>query len=108
MDVKFILHLFGRKIKSKCFIGENFLLISNVRKTFGEKSSFYPPPIELILSSSFGVDDRTTGLLDIILFADDTNLFFSHKDQNYLVETIDSEMHKLIEWFMCNKFSLNQ
>ena len=40
-------------------------------------------------------------------FANETNLFYSHKDQNYLVEAINSEIHKLNEWFKCNKLSLN-
>ena len=55
------------------------------------------------------IDDlsNVSNILDIILFADDTNIFFSHRDQNYLVETIDSEMNKLTEWFKCNKLSLN-
>ena len=50
---------------------------------------------------------NVSNILDIILFADDTNIFFSHRDQNYLVETINSELNKLTEWFKCNKLSLN-
>ena len=50
---------------------------------------------------------NVSNILDIILFADDTNIFFSHRDQNYLVETINNEMNKLTEWFKCNKLSLN-
>ena len=48
---------------------------------------------------------NVSNILGIILFADDTNIFFSHRDQNYLVETINSEMNKLTEWFKCNKLS---
>ena len=33
--------------------------------------------------------------LDFILFADDTNIFYSHKDQNYLMEIINTELKKL-------------
>ena len=50
---------------------------------------------------------NVSNILDIILFVDDTNIFFSHRDQNYLVKTINSEMNKLTEWFKCNKLSLN-
>ena len=50
---------------------------------------------------------NVSNIFDIILFADDTNNFFSHRDQNYLVETINSEMNKLTEWLKCNKLSLN-
>ena len=43
----------------------------------------------------------------LFYFSDDSYLFFSHTYQNYLVETINSEIHKLPEWFKCNKFSLS-
>ena len=32
--------------------------------------------------------------LDFILFADDTNIFYSHKDQNYLMEIVNTELKK--------------
>ena len=41
-------------------------------------------------------------LLNLMLFADDTNVFMSHKDLNYL-----SDMDKLSIWFKVNKLSLN-
>ena len=41
-------------------------------------------------------------LLNLILFADDTNVFMSHKDLNYLSDT-----DKLSIWFKVNKLSLN-
>ena len=50
---------------------------------------------------------NVSNILDIILFGDDTNMFFSSEDQIYLLETINSEMNKLTEWFKCNKLSLN-
>ena len=36
-------------------------------------------------------------VVDFILFADDTNIFFSHKDFNSLSETLNSEMCKLTQ-----------
>ena len=50
---------------------------------------------------------NVSNIVDTILFADEENLFFSHKDQNYLVETNNREMHKLNECFRCSKLSLN-
>ena len=50
---------------------------------------------------------NVSDILDIILFADDTNIFFSHTDQNYLINSINREMNKLSDWFECNKLSLN-
>lgn len=46
-------------------------------------------------------------LLKFILFADDTNIFFSSHDINQLQEIVNSELKKLVEWFKINKLSLN-
>ena len=40
------------------------------------------------------------------MFADDTNVFMSHKDPNYLSVMLHSEMDKLSIWFKANKHSL--
>ena len=46
-------------------------------------------------------------LLNLILFADDTNVFMSHRDPNYLSVMLNSERDKLSIWFKANKLSLN-
>ena len=46
-------------------------------------------------------------VVDFIPFADDTNIFFSHKDFNSLSETLNSEMCKLTQWCRANKLSIN-
>ena len=46
-------------------------------------------------------------VVDFILFADDTNIFFSHKDFNSLSEILNSEMCKLTHWCRANKLSIN-
>ena len=46
-------------------------------------------------------------LIDLVLFADDTNLFFSHSDLSYVMETINSEMIQLSNCFLANKLSIN-
>ena len=46
-------------------------------------------------------------VLDFILFADDTNIFFSHKDPIFLVELVNTELQKLSCWFQANKLSIN-
>ena len=46
-------------------------------------------------------------LLSYILFADDTNIFYSHKNLNSLITTLNLELAKLSCWFKCNKLSLN-
>ena len=46
-------------------------------------------------------------VLDFILFADDTNIFFSHKDPIFPMELVNTELQKLSCWFQANKLSIN-
>ena len=41
------------------------------------------------------------------MFADDTNLFFKHKNLKTLYEHINIELQKISSWFILNKLSLN-
>ena len=46
-------------------------------------------------------------LLDPIMFADDTNLFYSNKDINTAFLKVNDELQKINEWFIFSKLSLN-
>ena len=46
-------------------------------------------------------------VLDFILFADNTNICFSHKDELFLSQTLNSELLSLSEWGKVNKLSMN-
>ena len=46
-------------------------------------------------------------LLKFILFADDTNIFFSDKNQKFVFSTLKKEFDNLSVWFKINKLSLN-
>ena len=46
-------------------------------------------------------------LVETVLFADDTNIFFSHKDPQYVIDSLNNELEKLSDWFQANKLSLN-
>ena len=46
-------------------------------------------------------------LLKTFLFADDTSLFYSHKDPNQLIRVMNCELSKISEWLKVNKLSLN-
>lgn len=46
-------------------------------------------------------------LLKLILFADDTNIFYSSNNYNELVNTVNEELNKLKKWMDNNKLSLN-
>ena len=50
---------------------------------------------------------KVSKVLDMILFAEDTNIFYSHKDPDYLMETMNSELNKLTNWIQANKPSIN-
>ena len=42
-----------------------------------------------------------------LLFADDSNMFISGKDIDSLIDTMNMEMVKIVEWLRANKLSLN-
>ena len=46
-------------------------------------------------------------VLNSIKFADDTNLFYSHKDINALSLNVNNQLHEINQWFISNKPSLN-
>ena len=50
---------------------------------------------------------NTSSILSFILFADDTNIFLSHRNLQSLINIINVELLKVSIWFKCNKLSLN-
>ena len=50
---------------------------------------------------------NVSSVAKLILFADDTNLFFSHKDPVYLIELLNQEISKFSQWLITNRLSLN-
>ena len=48
-----------------------------------------------------------SNILDPIMLADDTNLFFSNCDIPVLFASANSEISKINQWFLANKLSLN-
>ena len=50
---------------------------------------------------------KSSSVLSFILFADDSNIFFSHKDPRHLLATINHELKQVSEWIKANKLSLN-
>ena len=45
--------------------------------------------------------------IDFHLFADDSNLFYSHKNLHSLEEKLNNELISINEWLRANKLSLN-
>ena len=50
---------------------------------------------------------RSSDILSFILFADDSNVFFSHDNPNTLINTVNLELDKLTEWIRASKLSIN-
>ena len=40
------------------------------------------------------------------MYADDTNVFYSHGNIKLLFETVNKELNNVSEWFKANKLSL--
>ena len=49
---------------------------------------------------------NSSSILSFIMFADDTNISFSHKNLPELIATLNSELSNISSWFKCNKLSL--
>ena len=50
---------------------------------------------------------NTTSLFEVILFADDTTLLYSHPDTSSAIDLIDKELNEISNWFKANKLSVN-
>ena len=50
---------------------------------------------------------NSSKLLHFILFADDTNIFFNHKDITTLTNTVNNELKHVSSWFSANKLTLH-
>ena len=68
------------------------------------QESVLGPLLFLIYMNDIG---KCSEILSIILFADDTNLFFSHKNVDTVHETMNCELRKIATWPSANKLSLN-
>ena len=68
------------------------------------QGSVLGPLLFLIYMNDIG---KCSEMLSIILFADDTNLFFSHKNLDFVHETVNCELKKIATWLSANKLSLN-
>jgi len=50
---------------------------------------------------------NASNILNFIIFADDTNVFHSHKSLHELYQIINQELTYVVDWFRINKLSLN-
>ena len=90
--------------RKQCVVLNNYTS-STKNISFGVPQGSILGPLLFILY----VNDITncSKYLHFILFADDTNLFYSCSDINVLFQTVNAELAKLAKWFRANKLSLN-
>src|SRR6218665_2071743 len=50
---------------------------------------------------------KLSSLFHFILFVDDTNVFYSHRSLDHLMDLVNSELAAIANWFRANKLSLN-
>ena len=50
---------------------------------------------------------NASSVLDPIMFADDTNLFYTHANIQKLFSTLNEELAGISQWFTSNKLSFN-
>ena len=67
------------------------------------QGSILGPLLFLLYMNDIG---NVSNILELILFADDTNLFFSHNDLYSLTNIVNCEIERLSEWFKA-KLSIN-
>ena len=48
-----------------------------------------------------------SSLTESLLFADDTSIFYSHRDQDHLISVLNEELIKIDSWMRSNKLSVN-
>ena len=50
---------------------------------------------------------KASKLTELLLFADDTSIFFLHSNPNYLENVLNNELLNIDVWLRCNKLSVN-
>ena len=68
------------------------------------QGSFLGPLLFLLYINDLPLSSNSS---HFIIFADDTNILFSHKDPSRLEKVINIELNKISNWFKLNKLSLN-
>ncbi len=89
----------------KQYVSYNHVVSSNENVLCGVPQGSILGPLLFILY----MNDicSTSRVLSFILFADDTTLFYSDDDTTKLSKIMNDELNEIVNWFKCNKLSLN-
>ena len=118
MGVDYLNFVFRIEVETKSkyrILNSVFQFIKNTKWHFGytdletitcgaPQGSILGPLLFLIFVNDL---HKVTKYVDPTMFADDTNLFYSHKNITTLFQIVDSELKLVHEWFLANKLSLN-
>ena len=89
----------------KQFVQFNESYSSHLNITCGvPQGSILGPLFFLLYINDLG---NISTIFKFLLFADDTNLFLSHKNPEHLLNLANSELEKVSSWFIANKLSIN-
>ena len=100
-------YLTNRKMRTKCVVASTGKMEFSEYQTitYGTpQGSCLGPLIFIIFTNDL---HKQLQYSKSLLFADDTTLYKSHRNLNYLTWCIEEDMNKLTEWFRINKLTLN-
>ena len=90
--------------RKQCVSYENVRSVFKKIKCGVPQGSILGPLLFLLYINDLPASSK---LSELILFADDTNIFYSHRNIKDLFKTVNSELSQINEWFKANKLSLN-
>ena len=90
--------------RKQCVSFNNFLSAECMITTGVPQGSILGPLLFLLYINDIC---NSSSLLHFVLYADDTNIFFSSKNIDDLCTIVNMELRCVMQWFICNRLSVN-